>query len=273
MGAVSVVNTENGKVSCETPEGTVVNININQRSALDCMLDVIKAYRIPRKDGGQKKPAGGTRSALPLGIGVSFISVGFLSVVLAVIFAVARPSLIMFYTSTHFWVGFPLIAGGALNIVSYRYPNPFWVVMAFISLLACLGVSIAGLVFTINDINAFGWLYNTMSQCDELIRSVRNQDQYVRYNPRTEPPRYYDSDNYNYQLEECKRTMRAYQSTLCGLVIMSLLIMIWGICASVLTLGYRLKVIYTACKCEKPEEEDNDEALLSPNPPSEDLIV
>ncbi|KAM9327306.1 transmembrane protein 176B-like [Gastrophryne carolinensis] len=275
MGAISTVKTENGKVSCDTSEGTVINININQRSALDCMLDTIKTFRKSKKDGGDKKPTRETSSAIPLGIGVSLISVGFLSVALAVIIAVVRPSLEMFYSGTHFWVGFPFIVSGVLNIVAYRYPKPFWVVVAFISLVNCLCVSITGVVFAVNDINRFRWMNDMASRCDALYKSGRNSD---RYYFRTEPPRYYESYNsYTYELNKCKAAMTQYQNMLLGVLIMSLLMMIWGICASAITLGYRLKVVFTACTaCEIPEEEDKvekDEPLLSPNPANEVFIA
>ncbi|XP_040176906.1 uncharacterized protein LOC120909249 [Rana temporaria] len=267
MVAVSTVKMEDGKVSCETPEGTVINFNINQRSCMDGLLDIIKNVRLVKKDGQYNQPAREPASGVYLGVGVSFMTLGFVSVMLAIIFDVVRPELGLFYGGTHFWVGFPFLVAGALNVLAYKYPNALWMVLSFISVLGCLAVSITGLVFAANDISSFSWRHNMEELCDQL-RQKQN-----RYYYGTAPP-YYRDNSYDYDsdwnLRSCKSGFRQYKNLMLGLVIMSLLMMIWGICVSAITLIYRLKVFFRACKCEKVEE--NDDPLLSPNP-TQDIII
>ncbi|XP_063814503.1 uncharacterized protein LOC135054941 [Pseudophryne corroboree] len=122
MVPVSTINTGNGEVSCETPDGTVINININQRSALDSL----RALRIKAKSHTGTKPTRGTAHGASLWLGATLISLGCVCVMLAVILCVVQPYLFIFYTGTHFWVGFPLIVSGVLSVVSYTYPKACW---------------------------------------------------------------------------------------------------------------------------------------------------
>ncbi|XP_040176913.1 transmembrane protein 176B-like [Rana temporaria] len=257
MVAVSTVKMADGKVSCETPKGTVINININQRSCMDCLLDAIKNVRLVKKDGQCNQPAREPASGVYLGVGVSFMTLGFVSVMLAIVFAAVRPQLELNYVGTHFWVGFPFLVAGALNVLAYKYPNALWMVLSFIFLLGCLAVSIAGLVFAAIDIQSFSWR-SMADLCDDLRRKQN------RYYYATTPP-YYRDNSYDtdWNLQRCKNGFQEYKNLLLGLVIMSLLMMIWGICVSTITLIYRLKMFFRACKCEKVEE--NDDPLLSPN--------
>ncbi|XP_063814502.1 transmembrane protein 176A-like [Pseudophryne corroboree] len=265
MVPVSTINTENGKVSCETPDGTVINININQRSALDCLLDTIRALRIKAKSPTQTKPTRGTAHGTSLWLGATLISLGCVCVMLAVILCVVQPSLAIYFTGAHFWVGFPLIVSGALSVVSYRYPKACWEVIAFIGLLASLGVSIAGLVISVDDA---GYHYDVMNSVCDNLRNGRNG--YGGYDYRaTRPPRDYE---YNWDLDRCKQGQRQLQSLLTGLGVMTLLLMIWGICISVIGLGCRLKTLCSGCTCEKPAEE-KDDPLLSADPTGEILTV
>ncbi|XP_077309988.1 transmembrane protein 176B-like [Lithobates pipiens] len=255
MVAVSTIKMADGKVFCETPEGTVINININQRSCMDGLLDAIKKVRLVKKDGQCNQPAG-----IYLGIGVSFMTFGFISVMLAISLAVIRPELDLAYVGTHFWVGFPFLVAGALNVLAYKYPSALWIFLAFISLFGCLAVSIAGLVFAAIDIGSFSWR-SMADLCDNVLK--QNNYYYI-----TAPP----VDDYGtyWILQRCKSEFQEYENLLLGLVIMSLLMMIWGICVSVITLIYRLNVFFKACKCELIEE--NDDPLLSPNL-TQDIII
>ncbi|XP_063814505.1 uncharacterized protein LOC135054943 [Pseudophryne corroboree] len=264
MVPVSTINTENGKVSCETPDGTVINININQRSALDCLLDTIRALRIKAKSPTQTKPTRGTAHGTSLWLGATLISLGCVCVMLAGILSVAQPSLTIFYSGTHFWVGFTLIVSGALSVVSYRYPKVFWDVIAFISHSASLGVSITGMVIAAGD-NGRLWFDDMGSVCDNL-RYGRNSYDYRA----TRPPRDYYGPEYT--LERCKMGLQQRQGLLHSLVIMTLLLMTWGICVSVIGLGCRLKALCSGCTCEKLVEE-KDDPLLSADPTGEILTV
>ncbi|KAM5140995.1 transmembrane protein 176B-like isoform 2-T2 [Mantella aurantiaca] len=264
MVAVSTVKTEDGKVSCETPEGTVINININQRSCMDSLLDAIKNARMVKKYGQYNQPTRESPSGVHLGVGVSLMSLGFISVMLAIIIDVVRPDLNIRYSGTHYWVGFPCLVAGVLNVVAYKYPKAFWAVISFVSLLVCLAVSIAGIVFVANDM----WMRNMEYLCDSLVQRQTPYYKQSSYYNQTTPPIYYDR---NYDLERCKSGFQDYQNLLFGLVIMSLLMMIWGTCVSIITLLYRLNVFFSAFRCERVEEE-KDDGLLSPNP-AEDIII
>ncbi|XP_068111736.1 transmembrane protein 176B-like [Hyperolius riggenbachi] len=273
MVALSTVNTEGGKISCETPEGTVINININQRSFLDCMLDAIKTVKVVKKANGESKPARQTGSGIALGVGASFITLGCICVTLSTILAVTFPSLTIAYAGVHFWLGFPFMACGLLNVVTYKYPSALWGTFSFVSLMGSLAVSITGMVFSADDISNFGWRNDLVPKCKSVLESVnqyRNYDRYDRYYygyRTTEPPRYYPTST-NWNLQDCERGFEQYQKFLYGIVILSLLITIWGVCLSAVTLGYRLKEMVYACKCQKAEgeNEDKDEPMLPPNP-------
>ncbi|XP_075034299.1 transmembrane protein 176B-like [Mixophyes fleayi] len=260
MKPLSTIMTEKGNVSCETPEGTVINININQRSVLDCLLDTIRTLMTLKKSATDTKPTSGAAPGARLGLGVCLITLGCISVMLAVIICVVQPSMAMYYAGTHFWVGFPFIVSGALNVVSYRYPKACWGVLAFLGLLASLGVSIGGIVATSDDLNRYWW-NDLVSVCDKLRNGP---DNYSPYGYRvTSPPRdYYGSD---WDLTRCKTTLQQYQNLMYGLAIMSILMMIWGLCISIIGLGCRLKALCCGCTSETPVEE-KDEPLISPNP-------
>ncbi|XP_068114393.1 transmembrane protein 176B-like [Hyperolius riggenbachi] len=268
MVAISTVNSEGGKISCETPEGTVINININQRSFLDCMLDAIKTVKVQNKASAESKPARQTGSGIALGVGASFITLGCICVTLSTILAVTSPNLKIAYAGVHFWVGFPFMACGLLNFVTYKYPSALWGTFSFISLMVSLAVSITGMVFSVDDINSFRWSNNLVPKCKNVLESMKpNYDRYYYGYRTTQPPRYYP-DSTNWSLWECERGFEQYKTFLYGIVILSLLITIWGVCLSSVTLGYRLKEMVYACKCQKAEgeNEDTDEPMLPPNP-------
>ncbi|XP_075034297.1 transmembrane protein 176B-like [Mixophyes fleayi] len=265
MKPVSTIKTDNGNASCETPEGTVINININQRSALDGLLDTIRTVRTTKKSATDTQPSSGTTAGERLGLGVSLISLGCISVMLAVILCVVQPSLTIFYYGTYFWIGFPFIVSGALNVVSYRYPIACWKILAFIGLLVSFGVSIAGMVLTVSDIRYFWW-DDISSICDKLRYGTND---YYGYRV-TRPPRdYYDSD---WDMSRCKNGLQSYQKLVYGLIIMSLVMMICGLCISIIGLGCRLKVFCCGRIFEKPVEE-KDEPLVSPNPAGQILTI
>lgn len=70
MAAASTVNTEDGKVVCETPEEKVIDINMNKLSYLDGLLEPIKIFRVVKNIGDDRKPGRQTGSAVLLGAGV-----------------------------------------------------------------------------------------------------------------------------------------------------------------------------------------------------------
>lgn len=255
---ISNVKTENGKVSYETPEGTVVHININQRSAFDCLLDTFKFIRDMKKPGQKPKSPHPTGSAGYLGFGVAYVSLGLVSIMLAIIIAVVRPQLSIFYTQVHFWVGFPFLISGILNIVAYKLPKRCWMVLAFISLLVNFSVSIAAMVFAVSDIQYSFWYLDRQDVCSNLLQSGRGS-----YDRATMYPRYYNSDN-DYNLERCRDSMRSYKMVMQGLVLMTLLMMIWGLCLAIFSVGYRLKSF--CCSCNLQRMEEKDDSLIKSNP-------
>ncbi|XP_068111730.1 transmembrane protein 176B-like [Hyperolius riggenbachi] len=277
MVAVSTVNTDGGKISCETPEGTVINININQRSFLDCMLDAIKTVKVEKKANGERKPARQTGSGIVLGVGASFITLGCICVALSTILAVIFPNLKIARAGVHFWLGFPFMACGLLNVVNYKYPGALWGTFSFISLMGSLAVSITGMSFSVDDINSFGWRNDLVPMCKNVLEGMIQypsyDDQYY-YGNRTEPPRYYPTPSI-WRLQACEQGFEDYQKFLYGIVILSILITIWGVCLSAVTLGYRLKEMVYACKCQvaEGENEDTDEPMLLPNPVGDVFVI
>ncbi|XP_077107251.1 uncharacterized protein LOC143764970 isoform X2 [Ranitomeya variabilis] len=266
---INTVKTENGKVSCETAEGTVVHININQRSSLDCLLDAFRFFRNMRISGEKTNPSSSNpsstpASAAPLGFGAAYISLGVVSVMLAIIFCVVRIGFAIFYSGAHFWVGFPFIVSGILNLVAYKFPKKFWKTVAFISILVNFGVSIGGMVVAVGDIQRLHWFGNERV-CDNLLKG--STDYYYRA---TQPPRYYDGYNsYNYDLSTCKDTFQRFKLLQSCLIYMSLLIMIWGHCLAILYMACKVKSCWRSCKLEMVEKDDE---LLKPDP-SDDIII
>ncbi|XP_068111733.1 transmembrane protein 176B-like isoform X2 [Hyperolius riggenbachi] len=224
MVAISTVNSEGGKISCDTPKGTVINININQRSFLDCMLDATKipseilgklnareVFKVQKKASAESKPARQTGSGIALGVGASFITLGCICVTLSTILEVASPELIIAYARVHFWVGLPFMACGLLNVVTYKYPSALWGTFSFISLMVSLAVSITGMVFSVGDINSFRWRNDLVPMCKRVLESMNpNYDGYYYGYRTTQPPRYYP-DSTNWSLRDCERGFEQYQ--------------------------------------------------------------
>ncbi|XP_073540683.1 uncharacterized protein [Phyllobates terribilis] len=265
--SISTVKNENGNVSCETPEGTVVHININQRSAFDCCLDTFRfVYDMKKmqKIEQMAKPSLTSGSAAPLGFGAAYISLGLVSVMLAVIIAIVQPSSIIFYTGVHFWVGFPFIVSGILNLVAYKFPKTCWMALVALSLLMNLSVSIAGMVIAVNDIQFFGWSGVNEQVCDNLLN--RSNDYYRG----TTPPRYYYGYSSDYDLRSCRDGLQQYKTLLTSMKIMTLLMMIWGLCLTIFCLGLRVKSCCSSCKLEKTEEKDD--SLIKPDL-CDDIII
>ncbi|CAJ0953940.1 unnamed protein product [Ranitomeya imitator] len=163
---INTVKTENGKVSCETAEGTVVHININQRSSLDCLLDTFRFFRDMRISGEKTMPSSTPACAAPLGFGVAYFSLGVVSVMLAIIFCVVPIDFGIFYSGAHFWVGFSFIVSGILNLVAYKFPKKFWMTAALISIVVNFSVSIGGMVVAVNDAQRLYWFGN-----EQLLQS------------------------------------------------------------------------------------------------------
>ncbi|XP_073445926.1 uncharacterized protein [Dendrobates tinctorius] len=258
--SISTVKSENGNVSCETPDGTVVHININQRSTLDCCLDAFRfVYDMKKmqKSGQKAEPSHTSGSAAPLGFGAAYITLGLVSVMLAIIIAIVQPSSVIFYTGTNFWVGFPFIVSGILNLVAYKFPKACWVALVSLSLLMNFSVSIAGMVMAVRDIQYYGWDRVDVGVCENLLKK---SDGYYRS---TMPPRNYYGYDTDYNLRRCKTGLQQCQILLDSLKIMTLLLMIGGLCLTILCLGLRVKSCCSSCKLEKTEEKDD--SLMKPD--------
>ncbi|KAG9492353.1 hypothetical protein GDO78_000714 [Eleutherodactylus coqui] len=194
---------------------------------------------------------------------VAYLSLGLVSVMLAIIVCIVQPSLSIFYVGVHFWVGFPFIVSGILNLVAYKFPKACWMALAFISLVVNFGVSIGGLVITAGDIDRLRW-YNEYDE--DICTKLRNQRNYYGT---AAPPRYYYND-YDHNLSRCKEGLQKYQYLLHGLTIMSLLLLIWGLCLAILSMGSRVKSFCCSCKGEITEEKAD--ALITSNL-SGDVII
>ncbi|CAI9548066.1 unnamed protein product [Staurois parvus] len=261
MVAINTVKIEDGTVSCETPEGTVKNININQRPCMESRLDAIKNVRIVRKDEQCNQPARTSPSGVYLGGGVSLMSLGVFSLMLHIIFIAIPVDLNISYAGIHFWVGFPFFVAGVMHVVAYKYPDALLRLISLISLLACMAVSIAGMVFVVTEVSSGG---NNMEYLCDNLGQRQNRD-YNQTTPLRYYNRYYDRD---YDLKRCKRGFQQYRNMRFAMVVMSLVMMIWGLCASTITLGYRLMVIFRAHRRKK----EKADPLLSPNP-TQDIII
>ncbi|KAM4032352.1 uncharacterized protein ACNLHF_019622 [Anomaloglossus baeobatrachus] len=261
---ISTVKTETGNVSCETPEGTVVHININQRSAFDCLLDTFRFFGDMKKSGEKTKSSSTPRSSTHLGFGVAYISLGLVSVMLAIIICIARPEIGIFYSGTHFWVGFPFIVSGILNLVAYKFPKKLWMALAFISILVDFGVSIGGMVVAVNDVQRMGWIRGGEGVCDNLLKGSNSY-----YYRTTAPPRYYNNYENDYNLSSCKDAFRKLRTFQSGLIIMTLLMMIWGVCLAILRVGCKVKSCVSSCTLERADNKDK----LMKSDPSDNIII
>ncbi|CAN2390508.1 hypothetical protein PRIEUP_LOCUS545, partial [Pristimantis euphronides] len=158
---------------------------------------------------------------------------------LAIIIDVVRPHMTIFYNQIHWWVGFPFLVSGILNVVAYKFPKKCWLVPALISLLVNFGVSVAGMGLTVYDIqHLFG-----IGPDEEICSNLRR----ARYAVTTEFPRY--NDNY-YYLERCKTEFRRYKALQQCLPILTLLIIIWGLCLAILSVGFGVKSFLCSRKLE-----------------------
>lgn len=255
MVAVSMVKPEGGKVSCETPEGTMINITIN--------LDTTKTVQAVKKDGQDNTPTNETHSREPLVAGVCFICLGCFNVMMGVVIAFVHPNLDIYDSGAHLCVGFTFIVSGMLNIVAYKKPKAFWVVITFISLLSCLVVTIAGLVFVHRDLTSI-WRRNDMTPlCDEVHQ--------IHPYPRIDSVKIYNRNEAELNLERCKSGFQQYQNLLYGVVVMSSIIIACGLSIIIIALNYSLQMISSSCNCEKAEE-DEDDPLLLPNP-TQDIVI
>ncbi|KAM3913189.1 uncharacterized protein RB166_018501 [Leptodactylus fuscus] len=256
--SVSTVKTENGNVSCETPDGTVVHININQRSSLDCLLDTFRFFRDLKKNGEKTaKPSRMSGPAAQLGFGASFASLGLVFVMLAIITSVVQPSLTIFYCGLHYWVGLPFLVSGALNLAAYKFTKKCWMVLSFISLFVSLGVSIAGIILTSSDMNHYYWIVN-----ERICDNLRDNGGYYYGG---QPTRNYYG--YDYELSNCREAIQKYKSLVIGLLFMTLLLSIWGLLLSIFNVGFRLNSY-----CQAKKTEVDEECLLKPDP-SDDIII
>ncbi|XP_069837193.1 transmembrane protein 176B-like [Dendropsophus ebraccatus] len=251
MTATSTVKTKDGNVSCETPEGTAVHININQRSAFDCLLDTFKVLQDMKKSGPKIEPSRLSGPGSHLGFGVAYIPLGLIFVILAIIINVVHPDWKVFYSGVYFWVGFPFLVSGALNLLAFKHPNKILMAFAFISLVVNFGVSIAGVVISSNDVDSLKWRsFDGDNICTSIGKSQRN------YWDSTRAPIYQNNYEYDYNLDRCKDGFRRFENLQTGFIILNLLLMIWALCLSILSVGCRLRSCFRSCTLPRIEEED-----------------
>ncbi|XP_077309973.1 uncharacterized protein LOC143929911 [Lithobates pipiens] len=147
--SVGAVTTEDGKVSCKTAEGSVININISQPCSWDYLNDGVNRLRKIWIEAPPTEPMSPTSNemtdALPLTLGVSQFPIGIISVALyAIILAIDLEIL----RGAPLWMGTPFILSGPFEVVAYKKKQGFWVFLSVIIQSLIFSVSVVGLVFT-----------------------------------------------------------------------------------------------------------------------------
>ncbi|XP_053548362.1 uncharacterized protein LOC128640066 [Bombina bombina] len=252
----NIVKVPEGKVSCETSEGSVINIHVNQRSFLDALFDGIRSLRIIKVQKSTSKSTHGAQR----GLGASQITLGCICVMLAIIICIG-PELRIYWSGTLFWVGFPFIISGALSVVADQRRTFTVNLLSGLSHTVSIGVAVAGLVILAVDLQNLPWFRSWENYCD-------TSEQNFQWDYRTTARPISD-----YRLQQCKRVLNIFMRFFGGVQIMILLLIIWGLCISLFSLGFRLKT----CCCELSSNtetlmEDDDEPLMK-SPCKEPEIV
>ncbi|XP_053548356.1 uncharacterized protein LOC128640063 [Bombina bombina] len=244
--STNIVKDPEGNVSYETSDGTVVNIHINQRSFLDALFDAIRTLRKSIK--GQKPTSQSTHGA-QRGLGASQITLGCICVSIAIILCFG-PDLQIHIKGMLFWVGFPFIISGALSVLADH--RRIFVVNLFsgISHIVSIGVAVAGLVILASDFKRFPWYRSSQNFCD-------SSEGYYGWRYETSARPYLQ-----YRKKECEKVFNAFMRFFGGGQILILLLVIWGLCISLFSLGFRLKIF--CCKHTSNTEtvKENDESLM-----------
>ncbi|KAM3913310.1 uncharacterized protein RB166_018628 [Leptodactylus fuscus] len=253
--SIITVRNEDGKMSCKTPEGTVVHINIIQPSALDCLQNTFCISQDNKKSGQRTSASTESGSA---GFGAAYLSLGLVTILLGVIISLLQPEFYIYASGLHFWVGSTFLVSGALNLVASKSPKIWWIVLAFISLLISFAVSVVGVVITANDFENLDRFVD-----EQICDKVRNGGGY--YYTATEAPRYdYGIDTV---LSICKDAIQNYKTLAATLMYGTLLTMIWGLLLSIFSAGSRLK------SCYKPQVAPRGKSSSRSGAGVSDLIV
>ncbi|XP_040176978.1 uncharacterized protein LOC120909297 [Rana temporaria] len=263
--SLSAVTTEDGKVSCKTEEGSVININIAQQSSWDYLNDGVN---ILRKIWNEAPPttlmsptSNEKAAALPVILGASQFPMGIISVAL---YAIVLVTDLEVFRGAPLWMGIPFILSGPSEVAAYINQG-IWVFVSVISQLLIFSVSVVGLVFT-GDAQHNRFMYylkDDIPVCEGVLKNAKtgSYQSYDLSNSYNQHISYYQSD----PLKECQHVVNIAKDLSYGLLIMLLIIGFWGVISSTITVMYRLKTEYDSCNPYKGlAEEDNEPREKTP---------
>ncbi|XP_077310767.1 uncharacterized protein LOC143930367 isoform X1 [Lithobates pipiens] len=257
--SVNVVTTVDGKASCKTAEGSVININISQRTFWDSLNDRLDNTRKIRSEAPPTSFVKAT--ALPVVLGVSQFPLGVICLAVSLFTTTSYgKSLYVFSNGVTLWMGIPLLLGGLSEVVAYIKNHGFWVFLSFICQLLIFCVSVSGLAFTENE-RLYGFSYDIEKKpCESLLNSVESS----RYQSGGLPKNsygQYNQDTSNWNLNECQETVNLFMNLSYGVLVMLLVIGSWGAISSTITVIYRLKRLCGSCCSDKELAKEDTEPL------------
>ncbi|KAJ1168634.1 hypothetical protein NDU88_000552 [Pleurodeles waltl] len=240
----SILRVNGVKVTSEASKPTVINININQPSAVASILESAKTawkgWKSIPQDAG-KAPATSVRGEQKV-LGAVQIMSGLVCISVAVMFCLVQESA-MFYTGSGFWTGVPFILAGAVSIIAEKRASPCWLYAAWLMNLASLAVAIAGILIVANDFMPFPW-----HQWSPFYFCNRESNVYSGYYAPTRP---WSRD---WRTEQCMDVFYKFMYVLTGMSVMLLVATSLALCIALWSLGYSCK---TLCyKLASQQEED-----------------
>ncbi|XP_077310768.1 uncharacterized protein LOC143930367 isoform X2 [Lithobates pipiens] len=238
--SVNVVTTVDGKASCKTAEGSVININISQRTFWDSLNDRLDNTRKIRSEAPPTSFVKAT--ALPVVLGVSQFPLGVICLAVSLFTTTSYgKSLYVFSNGVTLWMGIPVF-------------------LSFICQLLIFCVSVSGLAFTENE-RLYGFSYDIEKKpCESLLNSVESS----RYQSGGLPKNsygQYNQDTSNWNLNECQETVNLFMNLSYGVLVMLLVIGSWGAISSTITVIYRLKRLCGSCCSDKELAKEDTEPL------------
>lgn len=256
------MTTEDGKVSCKTAEGSVININISQRTFWDSLNDRLDSMRKIRREAPATSI--GKATALPVVLGVSQFPLGVMCLAVGLITINSNGgSLPVFFTGAPFWMGISLMLAGLSEVVAYIKNHGFLVFLSFICQLLIFCVSVAGL--TLIEDGRFYWhSYVETKSCESLLNSAQPSRYQSDDLPNNSYGQYIQDTNWN--LNQCQQTVNLFMNLSYGVLVMLLIIGSWGVISSTITIIYRLNSLCGSCCPDKVLVEEDKEPLEKTHP-------